>query len=97
MAGSSAEVENRAMSLGICEEIRLQKALSNLHKKCETPLKLFCDNKVAINIANNPIQHDITKHVEIDRHFIKERLGSGSICIPYIPLSQQVNEGDMDA
>ncbi|KAA0055419.1 Retrovirus-related Pol polyprotein from transposon TNT 1-94 [Cucumis melo var. makuwa] len=32
----------------------------------------------------------ITKHVEIDRHFIKERLDSGSMCIPYIPSSQQV-------
>ncbi|TYK30560.1 putative inactive tRNA-specific adenosine deaminase-like protein 3 isoform X6 [Cucumis melo var. makuwa] len=36
------------------------------------------------------IQHDRTKHVEIDRHFIKERLDSGSICIPYIPSSRQV-------
>ncbi|KAA0054163.1 Cysteine-rich RLK (RECEPTOR-like protein kinase) 8 [Cucumis melo var. makuwa] len=44
----------------------------------------------AISIANNPVQHDRTKHVKIDRHFIKERLDSGSICIPYIPSSQQV-------
>ncbi|KAA0041009.1 reverse transcriptase [Cucumis melo var. makuwa] len=42
----------------------------------------------AISIANNPVQHDKTKHVEIDRHFIKERLDSGSICIPYIPSSR---------
>ncbi|KAA0042054.1 myosin-9 isoform X2 [Cucumis melo var. makuwa] len=87
---SSAEAEYRAMSLGICEEIWLQKVLSNLHQECETPLKLFCDNKAAIRIANNPVQHDRTKHVEIDRHFIKERLDSGSICIPYIPSSQQI-------
>ncbi|KAA0039229.1 putative polyprotein [Cucumis melo var. makuwa] len=61
------------------------------YKECETPLKLFCDNKTAISIANNPVQHDRTKHVEIDRHFIKERLDSGgSICIPYIPSSRQV-------
>ncbi|KAL0553695.1 hypothetical protein IC582_007597 [Cucumis melo] len=87
---SSAEAEYRAMSLGICEEIWLQKVLSELHQECETPLKLFCDNKAAISIANNPVQHDRTKHVEIDRHFIKERLDSGSICIPYIPSSQQI-------
>ncbi|KAL0544018.1 hypothetical protein IC582_019129 [Cucumis melo] len=78
------------MSLGICEEIWLQKVLSDLLQECETPLKLFCDNKAAISFANNPVQHDRTKHVEIDRHFIKERLDSGSICIPYIPSSQQV-------
>ncbi|KAA0043032.1 reverse transcriptase [Cucumis melo var. makuwa] len=87
---SSAEAEYRAMSLEICEEIWLQKVLSDLHQECEAPLKLFCDSKAAISIANNPVQHDRTKHVEIDRHFIKERLDSGSICIPYIPSSQQV-------
>ena len=34
-------------------------------------MKLFCDNKATIRIVNNPVQHDITKHVKIDRHFIK--------------------------
>ncbi|KAL4032687.1 hypothetical protein IC575_005768 [Cucumis melo] len=90
VARSSAKAEYRAMSLEICEEIWLQKVLSDLYQECETPLKLFCDNKAAISIANNPVQHDRTKHVEIDRHFIKERLDSGSICIPYIPSNQQV-------
>ncbi|KAA0033106.1 Copia protein [Cucumis melo var. makuwa] len=42
----------------------------------------------AISIANNPIQHDRTKHFEINQHFIKERLDNGNICIPYIPSSR---------
>ncbi|TYK21505.1 putative mitochondrial protein [Cucumis melo var. makuwa] len=46
----------------------------------------------AISIANNLVQHDRTKYVEIDRHFIKERLDNESICIPYIPSSQQVTD-----
>ena len=90
VARSSAEAEYKAMNLGICKEIWLQKVLSDLHQECETPLKLFCDNKAAISIANNHVQHDRTKHVEIDRYFIKERLDCGSICIPYIHSSQQV-------
>ncbi|KAA0043290.1 hypothetical protein IC582_028945 [Cucumis melo] len=73
---SNAEAENRAMSLGICEEIWLQKVLFNLHQECETLLMLFCDSKATISIANDLVQHDRTKHVEIDRHFIKERLDS---------------------
>ncbi|KAA0059230.1 Cysteine-rich RLK (RECEPTOR-like protein kinase) 8 [Cucumis melo var. makuwa] len=93
VARSSAKAKYRAMSLGICEEIWLQKILSDLHQECETPLKLFCDNKAAISVANNPVQHDRTKHVEIDWHFIKERLDSGIICISYIPSSQQVANG----
>ncbi|KAA0025813.1 Beta-galactosidase [Cucumis melo var. makuwa] len=72
------------------QSCNLEESLVSLHQECETPLKLFCDNKAAIGIANNPVQYDRTKHVEIDRHFIKERLDNGSICIPYIPSSQQV-------
>ena len=53
-------------------------------------MKLFCDNKAVISIANNLVQHDITKHVQIDRHFIKEKFDNGSLCIPYIPSSQQI-------
>ena len=40
-------------------------------------MRLYCDNKSAINISHNFIQHDCTKHIEIDRHFIKEKLDSG--------------------
>ena len=54
------------MSLGIREEIWLQNVLFDLHQDYEVPMKLFCDNKAAISIANNPVQHDKTKHVEID-------------------------------
>ena len=90
MTRSSAEAEHKAMSLWICEEIWLQKVLSNLCQDNEVPIKLFCDNKTAISIVNNSVQHDKPKHVEIDRLFIKEKLNDGSICIPYIPSSQQI-------
>ena len=46
---------------------------------------LTCDNKSAISIAHNPVQHDRTKHVEIDRYFIKEKLDDGLIATEYIP------------
>ena len=45
---------------------------------------LHCDNKVAIAIVNNPIQHDRTKHVEVDRHFIKDHLNHGLINLPFV-------------
>ncbi|KAA0066553.1 putative mitochondrial protein [Cucumis melo var. makuwa] len=44
VAISNAEAEYRAMSLGICEESRLQKVLYDLQQECKTPLKLFYDN-----------------------------------------------------
>ena len=48
-------------------------------------MKLYCDNMAPINIAHNPIQHDRTKHVEIDRHFIKEKLEDDIINFPFVP------------
>ena len=45
-------------------------------------MKLYCDKKSTITIAHNPTQHDQTKHVEVDRHFIKEKLKSKLICTP---------------
>lgn len=54
------------------------------------PMKLYCDNKAAISIAQNPVQHDRTKHVEIGRHFIKEKIDSGTVCMPFVPTTQQI-------
>ena len=64
--------------------------LGDLKIKCEAPMKLFCDNKSAISIANNLIKYDRTKHIEIDRHFIKEKLEGGLITIAYVPSRHQL-------
>jgi hypothetical protein len=47
-------------------------------------MTLHCDNKAAISIAYNLVQHDRTKHVEIDRHFIKEKLDQKLIQFPFV-------------
>ena len=39
----------------------------------EHPMKLFCDNKIAMYSSHNPVHHDRTKQAEIDRHFVKEK------------------------
>lgn len=73
-----------------CELLWLQILLSELRLFECKPLMLYCDNKAAIDIANNPVQHDRTKHVEVDRHFIKEKLDRGVVCIPYVTSASQI-------
>jgi len=47
--------------------------------KWDKPMRLHSNNKYAIKIAHKPMQHDKTKHIEVDRHFIKENLDNGLI------------------
>ena len=72
MARSSAEAEYRVLALSICEGIRLTRLLE-LGVQSSGPMKVFCNNLATISIAKNPVHHDRTKHVELDRHFIKEK------------------------
>nr|GEW64490.1 retrovirus-related Pol polyprotein from transposon TNT 1-94 [Tanacetum cinerariifolium] len=51
---------------------------------------IMCDNKAAIQISENPVLHDRTKHVEVDRQFIKEKLEAGIIELPFVKSSDQL-------
>ena len=55
-------------------------------RKC----RLYCDNKAAISISENPVQHDRTKHVEVDRHFIKENIEGGIVELPFVRSEDQL-------
>ncbi|CAL9019655.1 unnamed protein product [Prunus brigantina] len=44
----------------------------------------------AIAIVHNPVQHDHTKHMEVDRHFVKEKLGAEIISFPFILSEYQL-------
>ena len=90
VARSSAESEFRAITQGLFELLLLKIILDDLRIKWDGPMKLYCDNKSTINIAHNPIQHDRTKHIEIDRHFIKEKLEEGVVCMSYVPSKHQL-------
>ena len=67
------------MTLGLCEALWLRLLLQDLGY-----LSRFCDNKVACDIAYNPIQHDRIKHVEEGRFFIKEKLDDKIVELPKI-------------
>jgi hypothetical protein len=52
-------------------------------------IKIHCDNKVAIAIANNLVQHDRTKHVKVDKHFIKQKLDEKTMI--FFLLNSRIN------
>ncbi|RDY06107.1 Copia protein, partial [Mucuna pruriens] len=74
VAQSNAEAEFQAMTHGICKGLWMKIIFYDL----KGPMKLFCDNNSAISITLNLVQHDRTKHIEIDENF-KEKLDNGLI------------------
>uniref|UniRef100_A0A8R7PAF0 Reverse transcriptase Ty1/copia-type domain-containing protein n=1 Tax=Triticum urartu TaxID=4572 RepID=A0A8R7PAF0_TRIUA len=90
VARSTAGAEFRSMAHRVCEVLWVRILLMELGLFQTKPLMLYCDNKAALSIAQNPVQHDRTKHVEIDRHFIKEKLDQGIICMTYASSSNQL-------
>ncbi|RDY07691.1 Copia protein, partial [Mucuna pruriens] len=62
------------MAHDIWEGLWMEIILDDLKVKYEGPIKLFYDNNLTISIAHNLVQHDRTKYIEIDKHFIKEKL-----------------------
>ena len=90
VALSSAEAEFRGIAKGITEILWVRKLLEELNCRQQEASNLYCDNKTAISISENPVQHDRTKHVEIDRHFIKEKLEKNIISLPFIKSKDQL-------
>jgi hypothetical protein len=90
VALSSAEAEFRGMAKGLCELLWLRRLLTEIGFAPNDEIDLFCDNKAAIDISHNPVQHDRTKHVEVDRHFIKQNLENKIIRFPFVKSEDQL-------
>ncbi|RVW69951.1 Retrovirus-related Pol polyprotein from transposon RE1 [Vitis vinifera] len=85
----STEAEFRVVAHGICEIMWIRRLLEELKMIGSSPMKLYYDNKAAISVAHNLVLHDRTKHVEVDKHFIKEKIDNGLVCMTYIPTEEQ--------
>ena len=90
VARSSAEAEYRGVTIRICEALWIRFLLQDLDCPSKQSIRLYCDNKSARDIAHNPVQHDRTKHVEVDRFFIKEKLDEKIIELPIIRSEDQL-------
>ena len=77
---STIEVQLRALRQGVMGGMWVKRILDDLKVPFSSPIKVVCDNKSVIFSALDLIQHGRMKHVDIDRHFIKEKIDSGIIC-----------------
>nr|KYP62702.1 Copia protein [Cajanus cajan] len=87
---SSEEAEFRVLAQGMCEGLWMKIILDDLKVKVDNLVQLYCDNKFVMSIAHNPVQHDRIKHIEIDKHFIKDNLDRGFVITTHVPTELQI-------
>jgi hypothetical protein len=79
-----------AASQSTKEAIWLRKLLADVGFVQEDATTIMCDNQGCIALAKNPTHHSRTKHIDVQHHFIREKLESGEISLEYCPTEDMV-------
>ena len=90
VARSSATAEYRAMILATCELVWLKHLLQELRFGKDEQTKFICDSQAALHISSNPVFHEMTKHIEVDYHFIRENIASGCMITSFVNSNDQL-------
>jgi transposase InsO family protein len=90
IALSTTEAEYMATSHSTKEAIWLRKLLADVGFVQEGATTIMCDNQGCIALAKNPTHHSRTKHIDVQHHFIREKLDSGEIILKYCPTEDMV-------
>ncbi|XP_042448038.1 secreted RxLR effector protein 161-like [Zingiber officinale] len=86
----TTEAECRAAAMAAQESTWLIQLMNNLHQLVDYTIPVYCDNQSTIHLAENPVFHTRTKHVEVHYHFIREKVLQGEIEMRQISTDDQV-------
>ncbi|GKA61984.1 ribonuclease H-like domain-containing protein, partial [Tanacetum coccineum] len=79
--------------LGVANAVAETCWLRNLLHELYTPLSsatlVYYDNVSALYLSSNPVQHQRTKHIEIDIHFIRDLVAAGHVRVLHVPSRYQ--------
>ena len=87
---SSSESEYRALASASVELTWLQSLFYELGISCTEKPIIWCDNVSATELVKNPVYHSRTKHIEIDMHFIRNKVLASELTIHYVPSEEQI-------
>ena len=79
VAWSSTETEYRLAAMAAQESTWLKQLMEDLHQPTEYQVRIFYDNLSSIRLAENPVFHTRTKHIEVHHHYIRENILEGEI------------------
>ncbi|XP_066373174.1 uncharacterized mitochondrial protein AtMg00810-like [Miscanthus floridulus] len=90
---SSTEAEYKSLANATAEMMWIQRLLTELGISHSPMARLWCDNISDKYLSTNPVFHARTKHIEIDFHFVRERVAQKLLDIRFINTGDQVADG----
>ncbi|KAM6555161.1 hypothetical protein CsatB_015923 [Cannabis sativa] len=90
VARSSTEAEYRSLAQACTKVTWLQSLFTEIGVEHNRTAIIWCDNSGARQLASNPVFHSRTKHIEIDVHFIRDKVSNKSVEVRYIPTEEQI-------
>ncbi|KAL8104868.1 hypothetical protein AgCh_028873 [Apium graveolens] len=92
VALSTAEAEYISLSLASCQALWITWVLEDLkHATKESPI-IYCDNKSAIALTENPVFHGKSKHIRIKYHFIRDLVKKGEVVVEHCKTQDQIGD-----
>ncbi|GKA09018.1 ribonuclease H-like domain-containing protein [Tanacetum coccineum] len=85
LSRSSAEAEYRCVANVVAETAWIRNLLCELHTPLFIATLVYCENVSAVYMSANPVQHQRTKHVEIDIYFVRDFVASGQVRVLRVP------------
>ena len=85
MSRSSTDAEYRGVANVVAEAAWVRNLLRELHAPLSTATIVYCDNVNVVYLSTNLVQHQRSKHIEIDIHFVRDYVASGQVSVLHVP------------
>ncbi|GJX87688.1 ribonuclease H-like domain-containing protein [Tanacetum coccineum] len=89
LSRSSAKAEYRGVANVVAKTVWLRNLLRELHTPLLSATIVYCDNVSAIYMTASLVQHQRTKHIEIDIHFVHDMVARGQVRVHHVPSRYQ--------
>ncbi|GJU42426.1 ribonuclease H-like domain-containing protein [Tanacetum coccineum] len=85
LSRSSAEAEYRGVTNAVAETSWIRNLLRELRTLLFTATLVYCNNVSVVYMSANPVQHQRTKHIEIDIYFVRDKVAAGHVRVLHVP------------
>lgn len=90
VARNATDAEYRSVADAVADVLWIIALLKEMYIDIVDTPNIWCDNSGAVALAANPVLHNKSKHVEIDLHFVREKVAAGIVQVGFVPSFDQV-------